>query len=247
MQELPRLYAGMVRTFRSDLPFWRRLAIAAGGPVLELGSGTGRVAVDLAHHGLQVTGLDSDAGMLAWADQHRSPLPKGALSYLQADITEFSLPVKFGLVVCPCNTLSLLSAEQAQRVLVNSRLHLRSAGVFAAELAHPRDVRFEAPDPTVPLAAFEDVVTGWPVQVFARQRFDARRQAADLEWILDELQPDGRVQRHTLQQVVRLWAPEAIQEALRVAGFAGSCLLGGYQAENYDEQSQRMLVVAVAP
>jgi SAM-dependent methyltransferase len=237
----------MYRTFRSDLAFWRRLAIAAGGPVLELGSGTGRVAEDLARHGFQVTGLDSDPGMLAWAGQHRPPLPEGDLAYLQLDITEFSVPGEFGLVVCPCNTLSLLSSKQAQRVLVNSRLHLRSAGVFAAELAHPRDVRLEATDPSVPLTAFEDLVTGWPVQVFARQRFDARRQAAELEWILDELQPDGRVQRHSLQQVVRLWEPEAVQQSLRKAGFAGSCLLGGYQAENYDEQSQRMLVVAVAP
>lgn len=247
MREFPRLYAGLYRTFRADLSFWRRMAFAAGGPILELGSGTGRVAADLARRGFVVTGIDSDPAMLAWAEQHRPPLPAGALSYVQGDIAEFRLPEDFSLVLCPCNTLALLSRDQAQRALRCSRQHLLPGGVFAAELPHPRDVRAGGVDPFSPLAAFLDAKTGGPVQVFAEQRFDGERRAAEVEWRLDELAFDGRVQRHILRQTLQLWEPAEVQRAVQAAGFAGSSLLGGYRAQNYDEHSRRMLVVAVAP
>jgi SAM-dependent methyltransferase len=54
-------------SYTADLPVWRDLAERAGGPVLELGAGTGRVALDLAGHGHQVTALDADAELLAAA------------------------------------------------------------------------------------------------------------------------------------------------------------------------------------
>lgn len=245
--EFPRLYAGLYRNFRADLSFWRRIARAAGGAILELGSGTGRVAVDLARRGFVVTGIDSDSAMIAWAEQHRPRLPGGSLTYVQGDVTNLHLPVKYRAALCPCNTFSLLSPQDAHDCLRCARQHLQTGGVFAAELAHPRDVQGAGPDPSSPLAAFQDEASGRPVQVFAAQHFDAGQRAAIVEWHMDELQPDGRVRRHTFQQTLQLWEPADIQRALQTAGFAGSSLLGGYQGENYDEHSSRMLVVAVAP
>ena len=44
--------------YREDLPAWRALAAATGGPVLDVGAGTGRVSLDLAAHGVDVVALD---------------------------------------------------------------------------------------------------------------------------------------------------------------------------------------------
>jgi hypothetical protein len=85
------------------------------------------------------------------------------------------------------------------------------------------------------------------VQVFAQQHFAAEKRVALVEWRLDELLPDGRVNRHVVQQALQLWEPAELRLAFLAAGFAGSSLLGGYQAQDYDEHSVRMLVVAVAP
>src|SRR5829696_626009 len=52
---------------RRDVPFWRNLALQAGGPVLELGCGTGRISLPLARAGVPLTGIDRSPAMLAYA------------------------------------------------------------------------------------------------------------------------------------------------------------------------------------
>src|SRR5829696_2428407 len=52
---------------RRDVPFWRNLAVNAGGPVLELGCGTGRIALPLGRAGAHVIGIDRSDAMLARA------------------------------------------------------------------------------------------------------------------------------------------------------------------------------------
>ncbi|MEO8688852.1 MAG: class I SAM-dependent methyltransferase, partial [Solirubrobacteraceae bacterium] len=51
--------------YAADLPLWRELAAAEAGPVLDVGAGAGRVALELARHGHAVTALDRDAALLA--------------------------------------------------------------------------------------------------------------------------------------------------------------------------------------
>ncbi len=57
--------------YREDLPTWRALAAETGGPVLDVGAGTGRVTLDLAAQGVAVVGLDREEALLA-ALAHRA-------------------------------------------------------------------------------------------------------------------------------------------------------------------------------
>ena len=61
--------------YAADLPLWRELAAEAGGPVLDVGAGTGRVALDLARAGHEVTALDLDAELLAVLRERAGGLP----------------------------------------------------------------------------------------------------------------------------------------------------------------------------
>src|SRR2546422_10042026 len=61
---------------RRDVPFWRRLAADANGPVLELGCGTGRVTRPLARAGIDIVGVDRSDAMLARAARRaKAPRP----------------------------------------------------------------------------------------------------------------------------------------------------------------------------
>ena len=73
-------------SYDADLPLWRQLADATGGPILDLGAGTGRVSVDLAAQGHDVVALDSDPELLAELSE-REP----SVSTVHADAREFSV------------------------------------------------------------------------------------------------------------------------------------------------------------
>lgn len=91
-----------------DVPFYRGLARALAGPVLELGCGTGRVAAPLVKAGVDVVGLDINHDML------RLACDRGVVKTVQADMRRFAFaPNTFALVAIPYNSLQLLLEDDA--------------------------------------------------------------------------------------------------------------------------------------
>ncbi len=129
--------------YEADLPLWRTLAAAASGAVLELGCGTGRVALDLARSGVQVTGLDSDPMLVDALVERARGLPADALV---ADARAFELGRGFGLVIAPMQLAQLLDAHGRHCMLAAARRHLHARGVLAVALADPLD---GAPDGSI--------------------------------------------------------------------------------------------------
>ncbi len=121
--------------YAADLPLWRALAARAGGPILDLGAGTGRVSLDLAQHGHQVHALDVDGDLLAALAQRAGRLD---VTVHHADARSFDLGwVRFGLVLAPMQTMQLLGGPEGRRSCLRSvRRHLQPGGLFAAALAN---------------------------------------------------------------------------------------------------------------
>jgi ubiquinone/menaquinone biosynthesis C-methylase UbiE len=100
----PVLYDQWTCTFDSDIEWYCRLAKESGGPVLELGAGTGRVVIPMASRGFEVDGLDLDPGML---EQFRLRLvtePKATqhrVRVIEGDMRHFDLNRSYALVQIP--------------------------------------------------------------------------------------------------------------------------------------------------
>jgi SAM-dependent methyltransferase len=123
--------------YGADLPLWRELAAAADGPVLDLGAGTGRVALDLARRGCDVVALDRDAALLA-ALESRAGDEDLEVTTLCADARAFETGRSFALCVVPMQTIQLLGGrEERGRCLESVRAHLVTGGRLAAALADP--------------------------------------------------------------------------------------------------------------
>jgi SAM-dependent methyltransferase len=122
---------------RRDVRFWEQLAIAAEGPVLELGCGTGRISVPVARRGATLVGIDRSEPMLARA---RKKLRRGRLeraaSLVLGDIRH--LPFRrhrFELVMAPYGILQSLTREEDLRATLESVARvLRRGGRFAIDL-----------------------------------------------------------------------------------------------------------------
>jgi SAM-dependent methyltransferase len=116
-----------------DLPLWRELADREGSPVLDVGAGTGRVALDLARRGHEVVAVDRDPVLLdALADRGAGL----AVSVVAVDARAFDLGRRFPLVIVPMQTLQLLGGREGRaRFLARVCEHLAPGGLLAVALA----------------------------------------------------------------------------------------------------------------
>jgi SAM-dependent methyltransferase len=129
--------------YAADLPLWRMLAAEHGDPVLEVGAGTGRVAIDLVRRGHQVTALDKDAELLAELSRRADGLK---LPTALADARTFELDHRFALCLVPMQTIQLLGGLDGRLAfLERARGHLETRGVLAAALATQLEA-YELPD-----------------------------------------------------------------------------------------------------
>jgi SAM-dependent methyltransferase len=116
-----------------DLPLWRELADREGSPVLDVGAGTGRVALDLARRGHQVVALDREPALLDALCERGAGLDVAAVP---ADARDFALGRRFPLVVVPMQTVQLLGGSDGRALfLACARDHLSSGGLLAVALA----------------------------------------------------------------------------------------------------------------
>lgn len=119
--------------------------LAAGDPILELGVGTGRLAIPLASSGLRVVGIDSSAEMLEQLD-HNDPETSvttvlGDMSNISDALRTAGLTDRFGLVFCAFNTmLNLGDIDAVRRCLEQSRENLRPNGRIVIEAFVPVEV-----------------------------------------------------------------------------------------------------------
>jgi SAM-dependent methyltransferase len=121
--------------YDADLPLWRELADSVGGPILDLGAGTGRVAIDLAARGHEVVALDADPELLD-ALAARAP----GVTTVTADTRSFALRRTFALVIAPMQLAQILGGRDSRvAMLACVHAHLDPGGTFAAALAEPRD------------------------------------------------------------------------------------------------------------
>jgi SAM-dependent methyltransferase len=115
--------------------------LAAGGPVLELGIGTGRIALPLASRGLKVQGVDASEAMIA---RLRAKPGGNDVPVTIADFRDFDLGEKFALIFVAFNTIFALQSQEDQvQCFRTVARHLRSGGCFLIEAFVPDLARFD--------------------------------------------------------------------------------------------------------
>ena len=146
-------------SYGADLPLWQELAELCGGPVLELGCGTGRVALHLARRGHRVYGLDRDPELLSALSERaadslhtrvgqKSDAFAGAVEPIRADAREFQVPEPVALVLAPTHLLQLIpDAAGRSKCLRCVAAALRPGGLLAAAIIEGMPEPDDAPPP----------------------------------------------------------------------------------------------------
>jgi SAM-dependent methyltransferase len=184
--------------YEADLPYWTSLAGAANGPILDVGAGTGRVALHLARAGHEVTALDRDEELLAELAR-RAALQDAAVSTVVADAREFRISETFGLILAPMQTIQLLRSEGRTRFLHRALEHLRPEGRLAAAITEQFDLYDGADGDAGRLPEPDVQELGGTVYVSQPTAVRQSGAAVVLERLRETLGPDGGrlVELHT--------------------------------------------------
>jgi SAM-dependent methyltransferase len=203
--------------YAADLPLWEELAERGGGPILELGCGTGRVALHLARRGHETIGLDVEPALLSVLAERGQGLP---VRTLEADARDFALEQPASLVLAPTHLLQLLpDAEERARGLQCIAGALRRGGLLAASIIE------EMPEPDGAPPPLPDVreVDGWvysslaveaaigPGEIVVRRL----RQTVSPEGSLSEEPNEVRIATFKAEQFEREAAPFGLVPAGR--------------------------------
>jgi SAM-dependent methyltransferase len=161
--------------------------LAGGGAALELGIGTGRIALPLAARGVRVAGIDSSEAMLS---RLRAKPGAGDVEAVRGDFSSTRVEGEFDVVFLVFNTISNLVTQDAQvACFQNAADHLRRGGTFVIENGVPALQSLPPGQTVIPFRAdpegfsFDvyDVVT----QQFSSQHFyiaDGRVEAYPVEF-----------------------------------------------------------------
>ena len=126
-----------------DVAFYRALADRVSGPVLDVGTGTGRIAWALAQAGHAVLGVDLSPAMLREAERKRGEHPEAVgarVRFVPGDMTDLDLGGTFPLVISAYYGLNhLLEPERQRAALLSLRRHLAPGGLLVLHAMEPTE------------------------------------------------------------------------------------------------------------
>jgi SAM-dependent methyltransferase len=230
--------------YDADLTLYLELARRTGGPVLELGCGTGRVALALARAGYDVVGLDSSPAMLARAEAKLTPKLRGRIRLVRADMADFELAQSFGLIIIPLGTFGhLTTAETRLQCLAACRRHLRPGGLLGLDLPNPLAPGFLDDDPALVLHRVW-VDGDRTLTKFVCRRVDPVEQVERVTCFYDEGGPGGGVKRTVFTYELAFLFRREAEYLLGLAGFDVEQVWGDYDLGPYHSAADRMFILA---
>ena len=126
---------------KGDIDWYRGKALASGGPVLEVGAGSGRVTIPIAESGIPVHALDREPSMLQALRQKMAALPKetqARIAITEGDMRAFAIHNRFPLAIIPFRAfLHNQTVDDQLACLRCVREHLRPEGELAFNVFHP--------------------------------------------------------------------------------------------------------------
>lgn len=233
---------GTVSTLGPDAAFYQALAIDCGGPVLELGCGTGRVLLPIAARGIASAGVDMSPAMLA---QFLLKPGAAAVTLSCARMESFDLSGRrFRLIFSAFRAFQHLdTVEQQLACLSRIRAHLEPGGLFAFDVFNPRLERMAMDSEPESLdVAFR--YNGHSVKRFAAVTRDRAKQLIQVTMRYVEEDGEDPVKETIVKFSMRWFWRYEIEHLMHRAGFNDVVIYGDFDRSPVGRASPAFVVLA---
>jgi len=231
-----------------DIAFWIELARRAGGNVLELACGTGRVLIPLARAGVRATGLDVSPNMLAVARRKVSTEPAdvaGRVALVEGDMRQFDIGRTFGLVFIAFRSFQALLTRADQRSCLEcAARHLDHGGLLALEAFNPRLSRLTAETPVQEDREDFEGPDGMRVRWSGETTYNLAEQTLRSVWRYERTASDGAVTHSEHVLKLHYFSRFEMEWMLEACGFEIEALYGDFDRSPFTAESPEMIFVA---
>jgi len=237
------------RGVAGDVEFYLDQAKQAGGKVLDLACGTGRISIPLAQAGVDVTGLDLSQEMLERARRKAADLGVAdSLCLLQGDMRSFDLGQTFSLIMIPFRSfLHLLHIHEQMKALACIRKHLAPGGKFVLNVFVPKIQHFHEESEKMSLRGTFRLDNGEEVAMWDYTRYDHFQQLCEVTRSYERSSVEGLlIERVTGRFTLRYIFPAELHHLLRLNGFKVIQRYGSFAKAPFDAGSSELIVVAEA-
>ena len=224
-----------------DLAFWVGQAKKYGDPVLELACGTGRVTINLAKEGFNVTGIDNSEGMLNEA-RRKSSEENVEIEWVKADMRDFDLGKAFSLIILPANALChLLDLSDFEACLASVRRHLTHDGRFVINVFVPKmELLINKPGERFPFSEYDDPDGQGRIVVTESYVYEPDTQIRRIKTFYSIPGKDKEVEG---ELNMRMYFPQELDALIKYNGFVIDDKFGDYDQAAFNSRAGKQLIV----
>lgn len=228
-----------------DFEMYFGFAERTTGPILEIGSGTGRVALALASEGHPVVGLEPSDAMRALAQRKAEQAQlTDRVKFVPGDMRRFQIEQRFGLIIAPLNTfLHNLTADDQLATLACCKKQLRPGGLLVLDCFNP-DPAHATDDHVMSLhRARIDAATGAASVLYVARTVDWGQQLQEDIYLAEQTTADN-TRRLAFTTNFRFIFRHEMALLLKQGGFEVKDIYGSYQLDPFESGSDQLIVVA---
>lgn len=231
-----------------DFALYSELASEQNGPILVIGSGSGRIALHLAGQGHTVHGIEVEGVMLKRAEARLAAEPhlRERVTFHHADALKLNLDLKFALVIIPYNTfMHFLTIEAQLRLLARARQWLLDDGALVIDLPNAGEAFASQDTEAVILErTFLELDSGHLVMQQSSSRLDRTEQVMEVTWIYDEIGEGGALMRTLVPVQLHYFFFNELWLLLEHSGIIVDEVYGDFDRSEFVDGCPRMIVVA---
>lgn len=230
-----------------DVEFFVGQGVRIGGEVLEIGCGTGRIAIPLAMSGVNVTGLDNSKEMLDLCREKKRRIGKtsGRLRLLKRDMADFNLGKKFDYIIMSYRTfMHLMTQEDQRNCLATIHDHLADGATFIMDTWLPNLSSLHGLGALKPAGRISVPDTDLTIVHYHSSSYDEAKQLLIEEHLLQEVDGDGTILQAATLPLIRTWTTlREMHNLIQLCGFEVEALFGDFDCNPISETSKEMIWV----
>lgn len=228
-----------------DIEMYKKMCINIK-QVLELGIGTGRLAIPLAHSGIQVVGIDNSAKMLEELKKKMDIENINNILYYHQDMQNIMLETKFEFILCPfCTFNFLLSIKEEEKALLAIRKIMKEESKIVFDLLTPYTFSGVFDDSSLKhFDSYSFLGEDSHIEIYISNKFNQCNQILSQERIYRKYDSDMLVTEFHSTMRNRLFFWGEFQLLLDKCGYKILDMYGDYKFSQLSPHSQSLIIVA---